>query len=207
MELKLETPDGAEVHVEPQELSQDVAAGKAAFERAQASNPSEDEKRTPPKRQPREVVHEEDKPRRGRPSKADAARTTTKAPAKEPGKPLPPKDFTADLNAAADGLWLGASQLPIAAPYAAVVHAYQPAIVAAVNQGAQVNADVRNYVEKMTSGAGNAWMLQLAVVGIQMGMTMMQVAKNPEFKAQLVETNNAQVAAYIEAITGQSQAA
>ena len=81
MELKLETPDGAEVQVEHQELPQDVAAGKAAFERAQASNPAEDEKRTPPKRQPREIVHDDDKPRRGRPSKADSARTTTKTPA------------------------------------------------------------------------------------------------------------------------------
>jgi len=201
MALTLASADGAEVEVTPAELPQDVQDANRAFMEAQLSDPAEDERRRPPRRTPRVAEAEEteartEKPKRGRPSKADQARTTSKAPADK--KPLAPRDFTADLDALGNGLWLGLSQLPATAPYAALLHMQQPAIVAAVNAGAQVNPSVRNFCDKLTSGTGNAWALQLGVVAVNVGLQGMQLARNPELRAQLAQANSVAVAQFIE---------
>lgn len=208
MALSLSTPEGDEVEVTPVEMPSDVQAAADAFHRAQANDPLTDDTRRPPKRP---VADKSDPgytpnpaPRRGRPKKGDpeASRTTDKAPV-DKKKPLEPHDFTADLQATADLLWLGASTLPVAAPYAAIFKANSPAIVQAVNAGAQVNHDVRNFCEKMTSGTGNAWVLSLGMVGVTMGMQCWAAMQNPEMRAQLAQSNAHMANEYMNALAGQ----
>lgn len=202
----LSTPEGKAVNVAPVELSPEQLASLEGFNRAQTDAPEPTDVPAPPKRQVPDKTDpgytpNVEKPKRGRPRKEDAARTT-KEPAKD-SKPLPPKDFTPELNVIGDSVWLGASQVKQIAPYAAVIHSAQPAIVSALNAGAQVNPGLRAKIEASTSGAGNAWMLQLAVVGVQVGLTMMKVARDPELRAQLVEVNSQNVNAYVSALSGE----
>lgn len=183
----------------------DVENGEADFARMMAgasegvSGPAENEPAAPPKREPREPSQ----PKRGRPTKDVRARTRdAKATDTKAGKAaaLPPKDFRADLNAVGDGLWIAASSIPVAAPYAALVHLHQPSLVDAINQGAQVNPGVRNAVEKLTSGTGSAWALQLALVGANIAMQGWAIAKDPQLRQQLVESNAAQIQQYMAQI-------
>jgi hypothetical protein len=192
----------------------DVQAGKADFDRMMAKAASGESELPEIAAPPKRPVDTTDpgytpnpKPKRGRPTKAERARTTDAPPPVSKDKPLPPKDFRGDLNAVGDGLWLGLSSIPVTSPYAALVHANQPGIVAAVNQGAQVNTGMRNYVEKLTSGGGNAWMLQLGLIGVNIAMQGLQLARDPELRRQLAEANTAQVQAYVEAVTGAVQEA
>jgi hypothetical protein len=181
----------------------DVENGEADFARMMVagaegvSGPADNEPAAPPKR-----AADDEKPRRGRPTKATRARTRDAKPGDgKPGdkpKPITPHDFTGDLMAVGDGLWIGLSSIPFTAPYAAVVHANQANIVSAINAGAQVNPGVRNAVEKLTSGTGSALALQLAVVGANVAMTGWQIAKDPELRAQVVEANSKAVKSYME---------
>jgi hypothetical protein len=179
--------------------------GEADFHRmmagaADGSSPDE-APAAPPKREPKTDV-EQPKPRRGRPPKSDRARTRDAKPTDAKAKggkaaDLKPQDFTADLTAIGDGLWLGLSSIPVTAPYAALVHANQAGIVAAVNQGAQVNPGVRNAVEKMTSGTGSAWALQLGILGVNIAMQGYSLMKDPELRRQITEANSQQVQQYM----------
>ena len=142
----------------------------------------------------------EKKAARRRPPRDQRARTTTAAAdprdakkAKEAAK-LTPKDFSADLAAITDAVWLGASQLPVAAPYAAILKGNQAGLVSALNQAANQNATVRNYVEKISGGGNGSWMMSLGMVGVSMAMQGMQMAKDPELRRQVVEANAQAVA-------------
>jgi hypothetical protein len=202
----LATPSGAALSATPV----DAANGEADFARMMASaadgvsGPDVSEPAAPPKR----AIDTTDpgftpKPGRGRPPKSVRARTRDAKPgegAKGKDQPLTPKDFTADLTAVGDGLWLGLSSIPVTAPYGALVHMYQPQLVAAINQGAQVNPGVRNFVEKLSSGTGNAWILQLAVIGVNVGMQGLQIMRDPELRRQVTEANSQQVQAYLAEI-------
>lgn len=168
----------------------------------------------PPKREVPEVQDGGEAPappkRRGRPRKEDRARTTTDTkPAVKKAAPakLTPKDFTADLTAVTDGLWLAGSQIPPAAPYAAILKANQAGLVASLNAAANQNATARAYVEKLSGGGNGSWMLQLGMVGVSMGMQAMQLARDPKLREQLVEQNSQAVASYLEKISGQMEQA
>jgi len=158
----------------------------------------------PPRRDPTPPAGSDDpgytpKPRRGRPPKS--ARTTKDTtPASKDGKKeeLKPKDFTEDLKAIGDGLWLGLSSIPVTAPYAALVHMHQDGLVSAINSGAQVNPGVRNAVEKLTSGTGSSWALHLGILGVNVAMQGYQLMKDPELRRQITEANAAQVQAYMQ---------
>jgi hypothetical protein len=205
MPISLSTPEGTSVSIDEPVMPETVVENASAFERANGAQLSEDEKLRPPKRvdktDPTYTPNPDpvDKPRRGRPKKEDPAdkSRTSKATPKEP---LKPKDFTGELNATFDAVWLGGSQFPVAAPYAGVFHMYQPGLVHALNEGAQVNHGVRNFCEKMTSGTGNAWMLELAVVGVNMGMAMYSMSKNPEMAQAVAEANAVAVKEYVDGI-------
>lgn len=210
MALSLATPEGDTVEVTPVEMPDDVKAANDAFHRAQANDPLTDDTRRPPKRQAAETAAPP-KRGRGRPRKDDpeASRTTDKKPVDQK-KPLEPHDFTAELEVTADMLWMGASAIPVVgpvvAPYALVFHANTPALVQAVNEGAQVNHGVRNFCEKMTSGTGNAWVLGLAVVGVNIGMQCYAAFKDKDYAASLAEANTAEVSKYMNALSGQAGA-
>jgi hypothetical protein len=207
----IKLPDGAPaaptapVAADPVDAGQDFArlmASASAGEHPEETVAAPSKRTVPTSKESAEAI--ESRTSRARTAKADKARTS-KAPKTE--TKLPGKDFSSDLQATADALWLGASQIPMAAPYAAVFHANTPGLVAAVNAGAQVNQDVRNFCDKLTSGAGSAWMLQLGMVAVNMGMQGYAVYKNPELRSQLVDANTAQVQQYIEAVSAAQAAA
>jgi hypothetical protein len=166
--------------------------------------PDQPEIPAPPRRDPAPPVGSEDpgytpKPRRGRPPKsARTTKDTTSAPKDGKKEELKPKDFTSDLAAIGDGLWLGLSSIPVTAPYAALVHMHQDGLVQAINSGAQVNPGVRNAVEKLTSGTGSAWALQLGIIGVNVAMQGYQLMKDPELRRQVTEANAAQMQAYMQ---------
>lgn len=176
----------------------------------------------PPKREAKDAPDEpkkndartetsEEKPKRGRPRKDTRARTTKDStpPAKNGEKPpLKPKDFTEDLTAITDALWLAGSQIPPTAPYAALVKANQAGLVQALNAGANQNHTVRNYVEKLSGGGNGTWALQLGMVGIQIGMQGLQLARDKEFRDHLVQSNAQAVQNYLAQFqTPEAQAA
>lgn len=149
------------------------------------------------------------KPKRGRPPKSARARTTTeaKSPAKAAAGPVKPRDYSDDLTAVTDGLWLAGSQIAPVAPYAAIVKANQAGLVASLNTAANQNSTVRTYVDKLSGGGNGSWMLSLGMVGISMAMQTAQVMKSPELRQQFVESNAKAVQGYLEKISGQADQA
>jgi hypothetical protein len=200
----LSLPDGTA----PAAAAVDAENGEADFNRLMAtasegvSGPDSAEPAPLPKREPADP----DKPRRGRPTKDVRARTRNSKPGEgkpgKDGKPaeLTPKDFKSDLTAIGDGLWISLSMIPVTAPYAALVHMQQDGLVSAINEGAQVNPGVRNAVEKLTSGTGSAWALQLGLIGANICMQGWQLMKDPDLRRQLTEANTAQVQQYMQAM-------
>jgi hypothetical protein len=211
MALSLETTDGKEVTIEKTELPEDVQANLDSFKRAQANDPIQDDKTRPPKRAPRELAEDKTDPgytpnKRGRPSKADQARTTSKAPAPAAKQePLKPKDYRENLTAVTDMAWFGGSTLPFVskytAPYAAVLKSNQTGIVESLNQAANSNATARKYVEKFAGDGGNAsgamWMINLAMVGATALGQCVQIATNKEFRDQVVDANAQALEKYV----------
>ena len=154
----------------------------------------------------------EKKAARRRPPRDQRARTTN-APVANPkdakkakvAAKLEPKDFTADLTGVTDAVWLCASQLPVAAPYAAIMKMNQPGLVGALNMGANQNAQVRNFVEKLSGGGNGSWMMSLGMVGVGMFLQGYQMAQSPEFKQQVMAANQAAVQNYLAELSGQVQ--
>lgn len=151
----------------------------------------------------------EKKAARRRPPRDQRARTVNNAAdprgakkVKEAAK-LEPKDFTSDLTAVTDAVWLAGSQLPVSAPYAAIMKLNQPGLVSALNAGANQNANVRNFVEKLSGGGNGSWMLQLGMVGIGMVMTGYQMAQDPEVKKAVLAQNQEMVSAYVQSLSAQ----
>lgn len=117
---------------------------------------------------------------------------------KKPAEPLTPKDFRQALDGAVDGLWLAAASIPYATPYAIVLEASKPALVANLNQAANHSPRARSYVEKMTAGGGGMWAVGLAVTGASMASTALQIAKDPELRAQAAEHTKARLSEYMK---------
>jgi hypothetical protein len=61
-----------------------------------------------------------------------------------------------------------------------VIDANADELVSALAEGAKHNSTVRSFV----SSGGNTWMLQLANVGISMGVQAFQLAKDKELRAE-----------------------
>lgn len=204
----LATPDGAALPA----ASVDVESGEQDFnamlaragENVGAHSP-ESEPAAPPKRV---VIDKSDPgsvpnaPRRGRPPKAERARTREVKPGadKEPAK-LEPRDYRPALDALGEVIWLGASQLPFTKPFAPLLNAESRApMVAAWNEAANQNASVRNAVEKMTGGGGSTWVLGVAMATIPLGMGVFQIlTASPETKEALRQKANADLKAWATA--------
>jgi hypothetical protein len=179
--------------------------------------PDKPEIAAPPKRElPSEVPADKSDPgytprsRRGRPPKDQRARTTNVDPkdvkkAREAAK-LEPKDFTGDLAAITDAVWLAGSQIAPVSPYAAILKANQAGLVSALNQAANQNGTVRNYVEKLSGGGNGSWMMSLSMVGVSMAMQSMQMARDPELRQQIVTANAEAAQNYFQQIAGSAQA-
>ena len=138
--------------------------------------------RTQPKRSPR-----------ARPDKTEKARVVPSASQKVD------KDFTEDVQGITQGLWLTAASIPPTQAYAAIIKLNQPALVASLNQGAQNNAAVRGYVEKMSSGSGGMWMVSLGVTVANMGMQTLQLMKDPQLRRDMAAQTRQELDAFLKA--------
>lgn len=172
-ELKLKTPDGKSVDIEAAELT-----FAAAMAQPETDVPA------PPKmtaEEKEQIKAEAPKRTRGRPGKAERARTTA-APAQKTDK-----DFSEEISGITTGIWLTTASIPYTQAFAPVIKLNQPALVAQLNQAAQNNSQVRGYVEKLGSGGGGLWVLGLGVTCANMAMQTVQIMKDPELRRQMAE--------------------
>ena len=166
----LETESGQKIDVTPP----DADAINHAFD--SAMNEDGPDEQAPPKRQPRSEAPARSAPRRGRPPKEEKARTTP--------EPAPKDDYTDDAQAAVGGLWAVTASIPFTQPYALVIEGNSDTLVSALAEGAKHNATVRKFI----SSGGNTWAIQLASVGVTMGMQTMQLMKDPELRKEAAAT-------------------
>lgn len=155
--------------------------------RAEANGEGTDEVPAPPDRP--EGIQPKPKPK-GRPRKVDTARTTSTTEPAKAGKAAVKDDYSADASALVQGAWLGMALVPPAKPYAAILGASADALAASLAEGAKHSSIIRGLV---SGGGGSMWMLQLAGVVMTMGVQALQVAKDPELRAQLSAATDAQL--------------
>lgn len=125
---------------------------------------------------------------RGRPRKAPAdeqPRVTSNPPeTPEAVAAAAAKDYT-DACAGLTTLgWATLAAVPPAQPWACIVEANQDDLVKALNGGCQHNPKIRAAVEKWSSGSGGVYALQLAAVGVNMGVQSLQLLKDPALRAE-----------------------
>lgn len=163
---ELTTPAGKPVEVARADINAD-------FDRAMSGDVVPDEV-APPKRQaPTAQPDDAPKPKRGRPPKAEKARTTDKAAAV-----VTKDDYTEDAQNLVGAVWTVAASIPVTQPYALVVHTNADALSGALAEGAKHNATIRAFV----SSGQSSWMLGLASVGLSMGMQAFAIAKDPQLR-------------------------
>ena len=180
----LETPDGKPVDVTPP----DAEAVNAAFSRAMNDDVADEQ--APPKRQPKSAsgLTDSEPKRRGRPPKAEQARTAKPEPALK-------DDYTEDAQSSVVSLWAVTASIPFTQPYALVIEGNADALVPALAEGAKHNATIRKFI----SSGGNTWAIQLASVGVTMGMQAVQLMKDPELRKEAAETTREHLKAAMKA--------
>jgi hypothetical protein len=167
----------------------EVQAAEAAFAQTMAAAPPTGDLPAPPPDHGKDVP--KDRPKRGRPPRAsrEAAKGAPKsvsAPAKA--------DYTPEAQALVGTVWTVAAALPPTQAYAYVINQNADALAAALAEGAKQSDSLRKWV----AGGGNAgWQLQLAAVGINMGMGAMQMMRDPELRAQAAEATRVQLRAML----------
>jgi hypothetical protein len=179
----LQTPDGK---------SLDLEAADRKFSEAMAAPETDVPAPRKMTAEQKEAIKAEPKRTRTRTAKTDKARTTATTSEKVD------KDFTEDISNLTDGAWLVGASIPYTQPYAAVIKVNQPALIASLNSGAQNNSTLRGYIEKASSGAGGMWMVSLGVVSVNMGMQILQIAKDPELRNQLAEQTKVELTDYMK---------
>jgi hypothetical protein len=170
----LTTPDG-----QPVAVPEHVEAAQRDFAQAMAADQPADVPAPPKRGEPQEKP---DKPRRGRPPKNERARTSSAVSGPSGGKPGPAvkADYSEDAQALVAGAWTVAASIPFTSPYALVINANADALSSALAAGAKQSEAVRRFV----SSGENTWKLQLASVGLSMGMQTLQLMKDPELREQ-----------------------
>jgi hypothetical protein len=175
----LQTPDGAAVDVSPVDQAQkDFAAAMNAPATGEVAAPPDHGKDMPAERPAR----------RGRPARP---KSDTKAP--KTVKAVPVKaDYTSDAQALVGTVWTVTAAIPPTQAYAYVINQNADGLAAALAEGAKQSESLRKWV----AGGGNAgWQLQLAAVGINMGMGAMQMMRDPELRKQAAEATRVQLRA------------
>lgn len=173
----LVTADGAPV--DPPAV--DTAEVNREFSRAMASD-DPGGVQGPPRHE--EKPAEQPKRRPGRPRKGpeDKPRVTDK-PIDGPAVKVD-KDFTDECAGLSTLAWATLAAVPPTSPYALVIEANQEQLVTALNAGCQQNAKIRASVERWSSGSGGVYALQLAAVGVNMGVQALQLLKDPALRAE-----------------------
>lgn len=179
----LQLPDGQDVPSTP------ASEGEATFAAAMAAV-TEDIPAPPP-------APAEPKKPRGRPRKDQRASGDKPAPKAQPKAAKPVKaDYTEEANSLVTSVWTMAASIPPTQPYAFALSQSADALIPALAEGARHNAFIRNIVD---GGSGNMWQLQLAAAGMQLGMTALAIARDPQMKEQARQATQAQIAAAMQA--------
>ena len=175
----LTTADGAPVATPTPEEREAI---NREFSRSMASDSPGSESATPPRLDDKPA--EAPKRPRGRPRKTpDERPRVADKPAETPAAKVE-KDFTDECAGLTTLGWAALAATPWTSPYACVIEANQEQLVKAVNSGCQQNPRIREAVERWSSGAGGVYMLQLASVGVNMGVQAMQLLKDPALRAE-----------------------
>lgn len=165
----------------------------------------------------------------GRPSKKDPdhARVADALAGSSPGEPkdgkvVSPKDYTADISEAADGLWLlmtGASRLPLGrlrvgkiglpknagdrlGAQAAVLSMHKHRLAVALNEAAQHNARARRLAEAC-AGGDVSWVITVGALALPFAFQSLEVWKadgqpGSADVAGLARQNRAQMAEFMQ---------
>lgn len=150
----LQTADGKPVDVPPAGSDDDL---NAKFKMAMnAPEPDGETMPAPPARDPDAPYGrtKDGKPKRGpggRPPKEPKAERPRVARASDTPAGQP-RDYSAELAELADGAWFLMTVSPATHAQAALFNAHRPALVKALNLGAQNNRQIRTVVERITGG-------------------------------------------------------
>jgi hypothetical protein len=191
----LTTPDGQVVDTPADPAGAvDPGAVEREFSRALAA---EDPGATQgPPRRDGETPGEAPKRRRGRPPKTTEERArVTKGPAPVAG----PVDYTE----AAAGLvtlgWATIAAIPYTTPFAAVLDANAEQLTGALANGARHNPKIAGALERAASGGGGVYAIQLAAVGVNMGMQCLEILRDPDTRRAATEATRAKFGAFLAA--------
>lgn len=149
----------------------------------------------PPKRAPG-AEGEQPKPRRGRPRKDpdEKARVTDK-----PAAAAASVDYTEAAAGVVTLGWATFAAIPMTTPYAAVLDANSEQLVGALANGAKHNPKIAAALEKAASGGGGVYALQLAAVGVNMGMQTLQLMRDPALRAEATAATQAKFRQFLRA--------
>jgi hypothetical protein len=194
----LTTPDGQVVDTPPDPAGQgvDLAAAEREFSRALAS---EDPAATqgPPRRPDGDPqTGDEPRRRRGRPRKSPEDRPRV-------AKGAAPDAGPVDYTEAAAGLvtlgWATIAAIPYTTPFAAVIDANAEQLTGALANGAKHNAKIAGALERAASGGGGVYAIQLAAVGVNMGMQCLEILRDPETRRAATEATRQKFGVFLAA--------
>jgi hypothetical protein len=119
--------------------------------------------------------------------------------AKGPAPDAGPVDYTE----AAAGLvtlgWATVAAVPYTTPFAAVIDANAEQLTGALANGAKHNAKIAAALEKAASGGGGVYVIQLAAVGVNMGMQCLEILRDPETRRAATEATRTKFGAFLAA--------
>jgi hypothetical protein len=141
-------------------------------------------------------------PRRSRPGPgrgnrkdpADEPRTTSTPPPPPPPAPpaakSEPRDYTADLQGAGTAVWVGLSSTPWTKAHAWLWRSQIGGLAAGLNEGAQHNAAVRRYVEKIAGEGSVLWVLPVATSVASLAVGSWQLLQDKQLREKLGAVND-----------------
>jgi len=193
----LTTPDGQVVDTPDQPgASVDLAAAEREFSRAMASEDPTATQGPPPRAGGDGGQAEAPKRRRGRPRKdpAESARV-----ARGPAPEASPVDYTE----AAAGLvtlgWATIAAIPYTTPFAAVLDANAEQLTGALANGAKHNPKIAAALERAATGGGGVYAIQLAAVGVNMGMQCLEILRDKDTRAAATSATHAKFREFLAA--------
>lgn len=195
----LTTPDGQVVDTPPDPASLpgrgvDLAAAERDFSRALATEDPAGTQGPPRRADGGEGQGDAPKRGRGRPRKSPEDRARV---AKGPTPDAGPVDYTE----AAAGLvtlgWATIAAVPYTTPFAAVIDANAEQLTGALANGAKHNPKIAAALEKAASGGGGVYAIQLAAVGVNMGMQCLEILRDKETRAAAAAATRSKFAAFL----------
>jgi hypothetical protein len=149
------------------------------------------------------------RPGPGRGGKDGKARTETPPPPGTAGGggSTPARSYREELEGASTVIWLGLAMTPPTRPYATLWASQSEGQVAAWDKAAQASPAVRGFVERYLAGGSHlAWIGPVALSTIPLAAGVGALLRNPELRAQLAAQAEADLGAYMGAVTAQVEA-